>query len=100
MIDTAHKNYDECHSNCKHIVRECKAMSIKDVAKHYGIAEITVRKKYLNGTFPMFKILNRVRGFSCWISIAIRNPELIKENLGDQNPQEFSTDKTLREVSL
>jgi len=43
MIDTAHKNYDECHSNCKHIVRECKAMSIKDVAKHYGIAEITVR---------------------------------------------------------
>jgi hypothetical protein len=47
----------------------------------------------------MFKILNRVRGFSCWISVAIRNPELIKENLGDQNPQEFSTDKTLREVS-
>ena len=58
MIDTALTTYDECHPNCKHIVRECKAMSIKDVAKHYGIAEITVRKKYLNGTFPMFKILN------------------------------------------
>jgi len=99
MSESIPSTYDECHSNCKHIVRECKAMSIKDVAKHYGIAEITVRKKYLNGTFPMFKILNRVRGFSCWISVAIRNPELIKENLGDQNPQEFSTDKTLREVS-
>lgn len=47
MIDTALTTYDECHPNCKHIVRECKAMSIKDVAKHYGIAEITVRKSIL-----------------------------------------------------
>ena len=82
--------WSEHHKNCGALVRDCKALSVSEVAELYAISQLTVRRKIKAGSFPMFKIMNRIRGFKCWITVAIRNPELIKENLGED----------LREVSL
>jgi len=87
--------WSEHHKNCGALVRDCKALSVSEVAELYAISQLTVRRKIKAGSFPMFKIMNRIRGFKCWISVGIRNPELIKENLGDQNPQDVSLTNTV-----
>jgi hypothetical protein len=92
----------EHHPSCEYITRDCKALTVKEFAELYQIAEITVRKKYLNGKLPMYKVAGRVRGFKCWLGVSIRNPEVIKK-IQKENPaislDISSTDKNLVEVS-
>ena len=74
------------HKNCEFLVRECKALSIKEVVELYDISKSTVRRKYDEGIFPMFKVAGTVRGFRCWINVAIRNPQEIKRVFQKENP--------------
>jgi hypothetical protein len=71
-------NYFEHHTNCKHLVRECRAVSIKEIAREFSLSKSTVRRHYDNGTLPLFKIANTVRGYRCWIGAVLRNPALMK----------------------
>ena len=53
----------------------------------------------------MFKVAGTVRGFRCWINVAIRNPQeikrvFLKENPVEYDPQDSSlSDETLKVVS-
>ena len=93
------------HKNCEFLVRECKALSIREVVELFDISKSTVRRKYDEVIFPMFKVAGTVRGFRCWINVAIRNPQEIirvfqKENPVDSDPQDSSSsDETLKVVS-
>jgi DeoR/GlpR family transcriptional regulator of sugar metabolism len=72
------QNYwSEHHNNCGAIVRDCKALSVSEVAELYSISESTIRRHIDLNKFPMFKVMNRVRGFKCWVTVAIRNPKNI-----------------------
>ena len=93
------------HKNCEFLVRECKALSIREVVELFDISKSTVRRKYDEGIFPMFKVAGTVRGFRCWINVAIRNPQeikrvILKENHQDYDPEDSSlSDETLKVVS-
>ena len=71
----------------------------------FDISKSTVRRKYDEGIFPMFKVAGTVRGFRCWINVAIRNPQEIKRVFLKENPQDYDpedsslSDETLKVVS-
>ena len=90
MSDNAFNFYDH-HKNCKWLVNDCRAISIKELANEFTISKSTVRRHYDNGTLPLFKIANTIRGYKCWVGAVLRNPVLMK-NPADQ--QDFSIPKT------
>ena len=85
--------YYDHHTNCKHLVRDCRAVSIKEIAREFSLSKSTVRRHYDNGTLPLFKIANTVRGYRCWIGAILRNPNLMKNPAGSQD---FSTELKLK----
>jgi|TARA_A100001011_G_C14309099_1_gene844660 hypothetical protein len=70
-------------------------MTINDVASTFGIHRNTVRRKYDEGSIPMFKVAGTIRGFKCWITVSIRNPEEI-EKIQNRGTLDFSSHKTLK----
>jgi hypothetical protein len=92
MIDST-LNFLEHHKNCKHLVRDCRAVSIKELANEFSLGISTVRRHYDNGTLPLFKIANTIRGYRCWVGAVLRNPALMKNPAGSQD---FSTDLKLK----
>ena len=95
MNESSPLSFYECHQNCEYITRNCKAMTINDVANTFGIHRNTVRRKYDEGSIPMFKGAGTIRGFKCWITVSIRNPEEI-EKIQNRGTLDFSSHKTLK----
>jgi hypothetical protein len=95
MNESSPLSFYECHQNCEYITRNCKAMTINDVASTFGIHRNTVRRKYDEGSIPMFKVAGTIRGFKCWITVSIRNPEEI-EKIQNRGTLDFSSHKTLK----
>ena len=85
-------NFFDHHTNCEHLVRDCRAVSIKEIAREFSLSKSTVRRHYDNGTLPLFKIANTVRGYRCWVGAVLRNPNLMKN---PPNLVDFSTNEKL-----
>ena len=66
----------EHHNNCQHLVRNCKALSVKEVAEKYNLSTSTIRRKYKAGQFPvMYKLFGRVMAFECWTNVFVREQQ-------------------------
>ena len=71
--------YLQHHPNCKHIVRDCACLTLKQVSDKWNVPESTLREKRTAGNLPtFFKLFGRVKTFECWFKVWLEEHQLGK----------------------
>ena len=71
--------YLQHHPNCKHIVRDCACLTLKQVSDKWNVPESTLREKRTARELPtFFKLFGRVKTFECWFSVWLKEHQLGK----------------------
>ncbi len=72
-------DYLQHHQNCKHIVRDCACLTLKQVSDKWNVPESTLREKRTAGNLPtFFKLFGRVKTFECWFKVWLEEHQLGK----------------------
>lgn len=72
-------DYLQHHQNCKHIVRDCACLTLKQVSDKWNVPESTLREKRTTGNLPtFFKLFGRVKTFECWFKVWLEEHQLGK----------------------
>ena len=71
--------YLQHHPNCKHIVRDCACLTLKQVSDKWNVPESTLREKRTARELPtFFKLFGRVKTFECWFKVWLEEHQLGK----------------------